>query len=431
MKRFGKGFRKGSIRTRRERIAAGETQKSGNRSDFSYTGTDGDLLDLAEVMVEQAVGYMGIPLGVAGPLLVDDRKIMVPMATEEPSVIAAVSYAGSLTSRFGGITTRASDPVMLAQIFLEDMSHKEASGVDAVMASKHLIREKLKPILESMEKRGGGWRDLDARWIAPSRTLAVNLRIDVRDAMGANLLNSAAEEISPLLEEITGGRVLMAILSNRSWDRTASARLSLPVSELGRNGFNGDDTARRIVRAARVAREDPDRAVTHNKGIMNGISAVALATGNDTRAIEAAAHAYAGRYGPYHGLSEYWVENDILHGSLELPLPFAVTGGAVGFHPVTRWSLDVMGNPDAPGLSRIAAAVGLAQNLAALRALVSEGIQRGHMALHARRLAYDAGARGDDIPAFSELIRSEEIRSRELAAKRYTEWLETPRCQTE
>lgn len=431
MKRFGRGFRKGPIRSRRERLAPVESEEKGSRSDFSFTGVDEDLLDLAEIMVEQAVGYMGIPLGLAGPLLIDGKEFMIPMASEEPSVIAAVSYAGRLAARFGGITTRASEPVMLAQIFLEDMSHKGASGVDAVMASRDLIKERLKPILESMEKRGGGWRDLDARWIAPSRTLAVNLRIDVRDAMGANLLNSAAEEISPLLEEITGGRVLMAILSNRSWDRTASARLSLPVGELGRNGFNGAETARRIVRAARVAREDPDRAVTHNKGIMNGISALALATGNDTRAIEAAAHAYAGRYGPYHGLSEYWVEDDVLHGSLELPLPFAVTGGAVGFHPVTRWSLGVMGSPDAPGLSRIAAAVGLAQNLAALRALVSEGIQRGHMALHARRLAFDAGARGDDIQDFTELIRSEEIRSRELATQRYTEWVEIRRCQTE
>ncbi len=392
------------------------------RSDFSYTGADESLLDLSEVMVEQAIGYFGVPLGVAGPVLIDKRQFMIPMATEEPSVIAAVSFAGSITSRYGGITTRATDPVMVAQIFLEDVGNLGASSVDAVLKSRDIIKEKLSPILSTMEKRGGGWRDIQARWIAPSRTLAVNLQIDVRDAMGANLLNSAAEEIRPLLEKITGGRVLMAILSNRSWNRTASARLSIPIQVLGRNGFDGSDTARRIVRAARVAREDPDRAVTHNKGIMNGISALALATGNDTRAIEAAAHAYAGRYGPYHGLSEYWVDDGMLHGSLELPLPFAVTGGAVGFHPVTRWSLEILGNPDAQGLSSIAAALGLAQNLAALRALVSEGIQKGHMGLHARRLAYAAGCRGSDIAAFAELIQSEEIRSKEAAARRFTEW---------
>lgn len=368
------------------------------------------------------MGYFGVPLGVAGPLLVDGKEMMIPMATEEPSVIAAVTFAGSLCSSSGGITTRASEPVMVAQIFLEDVGESGAASVEKVLESRDIIRNRLKPILETMEERGGGWRNMEARWIAPSRTLAVNLQIDVRDAMGANLLNSAAEEIRPLLEEITGGRVLMAILSNRSWNRTASARLSIPVNVLGHNGFNGKDTARRIVRAARVAREDPDRGVTHNKGIMNGISALALATGNDSRAIEAAAHAYAGRYGPYHGLSEYWVEGDKLQGSLEMPLPFAVTGGAVGFHPVSRWSLEMLENPDARGLSRIAAALGLAQNLAALRALVSEGIQSGHMGLHARRLAYAAGARGNEIPLFSSVIRNDDIRGKDAAVRRFVKW---------
>lgn len=432
MKGSSRDFRRGPIRKRRKTFSSNNIEESGKqRTDFSYSGSDGDLLDLAEVMIEQAVGYYGLPLGLAGPLRVDGRELMIPMATEEPSVIAAVTFAGSLTGKYGGITTRASEPVMVAQIFLEDMGHLEASGVDVVLDAREKIRNHLKPILESMEKRGGGWREIEARWIAPSRTLAVNLRIDVRDAMGANLLNSAAEEVRPLLEDITGGRVLMAILSNRSWDRTASARLSIPVEEIGRGGFDGAETARRIVRAARIAREDPDRGVTHNKGIMNGISALALATGNDTRAIEAAAHAYAGRYGPYHGLSEYWIEDGFLHGSLEMPLPFAVTGGAVGFHPVTRWSLGQLGNPDAPGLSRIAAALGLAQNLAALRALVSEGIQRGHMALHARRLAYDAGARGDDIEAFAAMIRSEDIRGRETATSRFKEWMATGNSDAE
>ncbi len=409
-------FRKGPIRDRRDMISP----DSGK--DFAATGHDENLLDLSEVMIEQAVGYYGVPLGVAGPLPVDGKKMMIPMATEEPSVIAAVTFAGSLLSSSRGITTRASDPVMVAQIFLEDVEEPGAVCVEKVLDSRDIIRKRLKPILETMEERGGGWRNMEARWIAPSRTLAINLQIDVRDAMGANLLNSAAEEIRPLLEEITGGRVLMAILSNRSWNRTASARLSIPVKVLGCNGFNGKDTARRIVRAARVAREDPDRGVTHNKGIMNGISALALATGNDCRAIEAAAHAYAGRYGPYHGLSEYWIEGDVLQGSLEMPLPFAVTGGAVGFHPVSRWSLEMLGNPDARGLSRIAAALGLAQNLAALRALVSEGIQSGHMGLHARRLAYAAGARGDEIPLFTAFIRNEEIRGKEVAARRFAEW---------
>jgi len=419
MKFSGRSFRKGPLHLRREMISGLEGISA---EDFAVSGKDEELLDLSDVMVEQAVGYFGVPLGLAGPLPVDGKELMIPMATEEPSVIAAVTFAGTLCSRYGGISTRASEPVMVAQIFLEDVKDPGNGCVDKVLESRDEIRLQLAPLLETMEQRGGGWRKLEARWIAPSRTLAVNLQIDVRDAMGANLLNSAAEAIRPLLEKITGGRVLMAILSNRSWNRTASARLSIPVGILGRNGFNGADTGRRIVRAARVAREDPDRGVTHNKGIMNGISALALATGNDSRAIEAAAHAYAGRYGPYHGLSEYWVEEGILHGSLEMPLPFAVTGGAVGFHPLTRWSLGILDNPDARGLSRIAAALGLAQNLAALRALVSEGIQSGHMGLHARRLAYAAGARGADIPLFAEIVRAEQLRSKEAAFRRFSEW---------
>jgi len=420
---FWKKFRNEPVRKRRKSISSNllgpENEK---RTDFSFTGFDEDLLDLSEVMIEQAIGYIGVPLGLAGPFTIDDREIRIPMATEEPSVIAAASFAGRLLSKHGGIRTQSTEPVMVAQVFLE--GNLDLSSVEKVLSSRGSIKQHLQKTLESMESRGGGWRSIDARWIAPSKTLAVNIQVDVRDSMGANLLNSVAEKVRPVLERITGGKVLMAILSNRSWDRTASARLSISTDEIGSVGFNGRETARRIVRAARVAREDFDRAITHNKGIMNGISALALATGNDTRAIEAAVHAYAARYGPYHGLSQYWIEENTLHGSLELPLPFAVTGGAVKFHPTSRWSLEQLGNPDGPGLSRIAAALGLVQNLAALRALVCEGIQRGHMNFHARRLAYNAGARGDGIPAFTAVICSENIRSREAAAKRFTAWRE-------
>jgi len=418
-----KNFRKKPVRGRRRSISS-DTHGSANekRSDFSFTGFDEELLDLSEVMIEQAVGYVGVPLGLAGPFIIDGREIRIPMATEEPSVVAAASFAGRLLLKHGGISTQSTEPVMVAQVFLE--GNLNLSSAEKVLKSRNHIKERLQETLESMESRGGGWRDIDVRWIAPSKTLAVNVQIDVRDSMGANLLNSVAEKLRPVLERITGGKVLMAILSNRSWDRTASARLSIPADEIGSAGFNGEETARRIVRAARVAREDPDRAITHNKGIMNGISALALATGNDTRAIEAAAHAYAARYGPYHGLSQYWIDGNTLHGSLELPLPFAVTGGAVGFHPASRWCLKQLGNPDGPGLSRIAAALGLAQNLAALRALVCEGIQRGHMNFHARRLAYNVGARGERIPAFTSVICSENIRSREAASKRFITWAE-------
>lgn len=416
-----KNFRKKPVRERRKSVLSGMPDpESKKRTDFSFTGFDEDLLDLSEVMIEQAVGYVGIPLGLTGPFTIDSREIRIPMATEEPSIVAAASFAGRLLSKHGGINTQSTEPVMVSQVFLE--GNLGLSSVEKVLNSRNSIKEYLQETLESMESRGGGWRDISARWITPSKTLAVNIQIDVRDSMGANFLNKVAEKVGPLLEKITGGKVLMAILSNRSWDRTASARLSIPADKLGSASFNGKETARRIVRASQVAREDSDRAITHNKGIMNGISALALATGNDTRAIEAAVHAYAARYGAYHGLSQYWIKGNTLHGSLELPLPFAVTGGAVRFHPASRWCLKQLGNPDGPGLSRIAAALGLAQNLAALRALVCEGIQKGHMSFHARRLAYNAGARGDSIPVFKTVIYSENIRSLEAATKRFATW---------
>jgi len=417
-----KKLRKESVRERRRSISPDMPgPKSNKRTDFSFSGLDEDLLDLSEVMIEQAVGYVGVPLGLAGPFLIDGRKIRIPLATEESSVVAAASFAGRLLSKHGGISTQSTEPVMVAQVFLE--GNLDFSSARKILDSRDDIEEHLQKTLESMESRGGGWRDIDARWIAPSRALAVNIQIDVRDSMGANFLNSVAEKVGPLLEKITGGRVLMAILSNRSWHRIASAHLSIPAYELKTMGFDGRETARRIVHAAQIAREDFDRAITHNKGIMNGISALALATGNDTRAIEAAAHAYAARYGPYHSLSQYWIEKDTLHGSLEVPLPFAVIGGAVGFHPTSRWCLEQLGSPDGPGLSRIAAALGLAQNLAALRALVCEGIQKGHMNFHARRLAYSAGARDKQIPAFAALIFSENIRRRDVAIRRFAKWI--------
>ena len=233
-----KRFRRSPIRVRRELLGENKSSGDTSRDDFSFSGFDPGLLEFAEVMVEHAVGYMGVPLGLAGPFLIDDDSVTIPMAVEEPSVVAAASYAGALTRRNGGITTSSGEPVMVAQIFLEDTGGLEAGGMDRIDSARDEIRSRLEPVLASMEDRGGGWRGIDARWIAPSRTLAVNLRIDVRDAMGANLLNSAAEKARPLLEKITGGKVLMAILSNRSWDRTASARLRMPVDALSRPGFS-------------------------------------------------------------------------------------------------------------------------------------------------------------------------------------------------
>ena len=385
---FGRRFRMGPISRRRQIING--MQNYPLSEDFDSSGRDESLVDLSEAMVEQAVGYMAIPMGLAGPILVDDRKYMIPIATEEPSVVAAATYAGHLVNRHGGIKTQADSPVMSTHVYLENVG-QGGEALKKIRSLESKIRASLTPLLASMEARGGGWRGMEVEPIPQTGTVRVSIKIDVRDAMGANLLNSLAEKARPLLEKASGSKGLMAILSNSSRERTAAAQFSLPATALGRPGYDGMETAGRIVRAALVAQHDAERAVTHNKGIMNGISGLALATGNDVRAIEAAAHAWASRDGSYRGLGSYWIEGNKLLGELVLPLPFAVTGGAVDFHPTSRWSLNLLGNPDAPGLSRIAAALGLLQNLAALRSLVSEGIQQGHMNCHAKRLSLRGG----------------------------------------
>ena len=268
---------------------------------------------------------------------------------------------------------------------------------------------------------------MELKRLPESGILAVELKIDVRDAMGANVLNTAAETVKPELERLSGGVAVMCILSNAARDRRAGARFTLPVSKLAPlapEGMGAAETARRIVLASRIASEDEQRAVTHNKGIMNGISAVALATMNDTRAVEAAAHAWAARSGGTRPLSRYSLlgraedrpEEQSLAGEIELPLAVGSLGGSVGFHPASRLALRVLGFPDARRLSRIMAAVGLAQNFAALLALVTGGIQRGHMKHHAARLAYQAGARGNEVRRVAETLAGEGRFSSEQAA---------------
>ncbi len=386
---------------------------------------------LADVMVEAAVGILPAPLGLAAGFLVDGRELAVPMAVEEPSVIAAASFAARLVRRGGGFSTWATDPVMRAQVFLE----KVPPGGELRVAPREAeLRERLEVLQASLRARGGGYCGLEVARLPETDLVRIDLLIDVRDAMGANILNTAAEHLRPRLEELTGGKALMGILSNASRERRAGARFALPL-ELLRVRVSGEEgggtgqgvaaasaeAARRIVLAAELAREDPSRAVTHNKGIMNGISALALATMNDTRAIEAAAHAWAAKDGRYRGLGRYSFDGQTLEGSLELPLPFAAVGGAVGFHPASRLALDILGHPDGPGLARIAAAVGLAQNFAALLALVTGGIQRGHMKLHAARVAYQAGARGAEVRRVAERLAEGAQYSREAAARALAE----------
>jgi hydroxymethylglutaryl-CoA reductase len=342
-------------------------------------------LEIADIMVENAVGVTPVPLGITESFSIDDEQVSVPLATEEPSIIAAASYAAGIISSFGGFSTWADAPIMTAQLHV----HKPSADWEKKLAlRKNELIILLVPSLQKMKARGGGFQSLTWTTLPTLDVLRIDIDVDVRDAMGANLLNTAAEAVKPLVEEISGGKVILAVLTNSSGKRKAGAEFKLPVGALGRAGrgtFAPREIASRIVMANRIAAEDPDRAVTHNKGIMNGISALALATGNDSRAIEAAAHAWASTKGKYGPLTEYYLEKDILVGRIESPLPFAVIGGGIQYHPAYSAAIKILGSPNAARLSRIAAALGLAQNFAALLALVTTGIQAGHMRLHRKR----------------------------------------------
>lgn len=390
------GFRKLSLIERRELLRA-------RHPDIAPAGfgTDPDLVELADVMVESAVGYLAVPMGIAAGFLIDGVVHDVPLATEEPSVIAAAGYAASIVRRGGGFTTEAGRTITTGQLFVEGAT----AGAEArLAAAEPRLREIAEPLLERMAARGGGWRGVEVQPLAD--LLRVDFHVDVRDAMGANVVNTVGEALREAVELTSGGRVVMAILTNASDPRRFTARFSLPASRLARAGVPGPEAARRIVLANRIAELDPSRAVTHNKGIMNGITSLALATGNDTRALEAAAHHAACTADGYRALTRYRLENDTLHGELSMPIALGTVGGAAGIHPTSAAALEILGRPEAITLGRIAVSVGLAQNLAALFALVTEGIQRGHMGLHAGRVAWAAGARGEERAAVTEAMRS-------------------------
>ena len=392
-----RGFRRLPLAERRAALAAA----LGSQLPPGLTG-DAETSSLADLLVENAVGVFPIPLGLATGFRVDGQELVVPLATEEASVVAAASYAARLLADGhggAGIRTEADPPIATVQIFLEQTRDDAETAVAAAQAE---IAALVDAAVATLVERGGGFRALAVQRIGG--TLKVEIDVDVRDAMGANKVNTAGEAARPLLERLTGGRRLMAIVTNASRRALVRASGQVPCSRLGRGGYSGVEVAQRIVRAATVAAADHDRAVTHNKGVLNGIAGLTQATGNDTRAVEAAAHGWAASGAGYAPLTSYWFADGVLFCRLECPLPLATVGGAVGLHPVSRLALRVLGNPDSRRLAAIAAAVGLAQNLAALRALVTEGIQHGHMRLHAARLAFDAGARGEEITAIATAL---------------------------
>jgi hydroxymethylglutaryl-CoA reductase len=374
-------------------------------------------MDSADHMVENFIGVFPEPLGIGVNFQINGKDYLIPMATEEPSVIAAASYAAKMVRDGGGFHTSSTAPVMIGQIQVVKIKDAKLAKKQVLDAKAQLLKKAndQDPVLNSF---GGGAKDLDAKIIDTTmgQMLIVELYVDCRDAMGANAVNTMAEAVAPLIEQITGGHVYLRIISNLATKRLAKAWCTVPKESLG-----GEAVVDGIAYASAFAAADPYRAATHNKGAMNGIIAVVLATGNDHRAIEAGAHAYAALNGQYTSISK-WTKNvnGDLEGSIELPMAVGLIGGAVKTHPIARIAMKILGVKSANEFAEVLAAVGLAQNLGALRALASEGIQRGHMSLHARNIAVTAGAKDEMV----DLVAERMVKERKVRVDRAKEILE-------
>ncbi|MCE4617540.1 MAG: hydroxymethylglutaryl-CoA reductase, degradative [Desulfurococcales archaeon] len=359
---------------------------------------------IADAMIENVIGVMAYPMGIAVNFKINGKDYLVPMVIEESSVVAAASNAAKVMRRDGGIQTVATDPIMIAQIQLVNVKNPFYVKMKIIEHKDEILdlANKQDPVLVRL---GGGAKDLEVRVLdSPLGPMVVtHLLVDVRDAMGANAVNTMAEKVAPLIERITGGRVYLRILSNLADRRLVRAWVKVYKEDIG-----GEEVVDGIVAASAFAWADPYRAATHNKGIMNGVIAVALATGQDHRALEAGAHSYAAKTGVYKPLSTWEKDEDgNLVGTLEMPMAVGIVGGATKVHPIARLALKIMGVSTAKELAEIMAAVGLAQNFAALRALATEGIQRGHMKLHAKNLALMAGATPELASRVAEIMVSE------------------------
>lgn len=365
-------------------------------------------LDVADHMVENLIGVFPEPMGVAVNFLINGKEYLIPMATEEPSVIAAASYAAKMVREGGGFKTSSTSPVMIGQIQVVKLQDPVAAQMKILTSRPEILKKanEQDPVLNSF---GGGAKDLGAKVINTpmGQMLIVELYVDCRDAMGANAVNTMCEAVAPMIEDLIGGHVVLRIISNLATKRLAKATCTVPKEAVG-----GAAVVDGIAYASAFAVADPFRAATHNKGALNGISAVILATGNDHRAIEAGAHAYAAIRGRYTAFST-WTKNSNgdLEGTIELPMAVGLIGGAVKTHPIAKIAMKILDVKSANEFAEVIAAVGLAQNLAALRALSSEGIQRGHMSLHARNIAVNAGAKGDQIEAVAaQMVKERKVR---------------------
>ena len=394
------------------------------QDDLQALRDTGLSLSEAALMIENVIGRYSLPLGVATNFLINHRDCLIPMVIEEPSVVAACSYAAKLFRSGGGFSTSSDASLMIGQIQFLDVPDA-AHAVRQIQSHKADILKKANETAGSILQRGGGARDIEVRELSDTPVgdmLILHLLYDTCDAMGANAINSALEYVAPFIEDITGGRVNLKILSNLSDRRCARAKGMIPYNQLATETASGEEVVDAIIEAAVWAEIDPYRAATHNKGIMNGIDAVLMATGNDWRAVEAGAHAYAARGGAYTSLTNWWKDEDgNLCGSIELPLALGIVGGATRVHRLAQTALKLLRVESARQLAEIAAAVGLAQNFAAMRALATDGIQRGHMRLHARQLALAAGASEESaIQVARQMIGEDSIRlerAREIVRK--------------
>ncbi|MFT5708780.1 MAG: hydroxymethylglutaryl-CoA reductase [Oceanospirillaceae bacterium] len=377
---------------------------------FNSTDNSSALpLAVADGMIENVVGKFELPLGIATNFIINNKDYLIPMAVEEPSVVAAASHMAKIVRGCGGFIMDCDQPIMRAQVQIlavRDLAATRENLLQAADALIELANSKDKVLLDL----GGGCKEVEVHTFEESPIgpmLVLHLLVDVRDAMGANTVNTMAEMIATKVEEISGGNVRLRILSNLADRRLVRGKVEIPFSALTTQDLQGSDVAQGIVEACALAIIDPYRAATHNKGIMNGVDPIVIATGNDWRAIEAGAHAWAARNGRYSALSNWHIVDDCLIGTIEMPMALGIVGGATKTHPTAQASLTLMNIQSASELAQVVVAVGLAQNLAALKALATEGIQKGHMALHARNIAIVAGATGAEIERIAKLIASE------------------------
>src|SRR5690625_4953027 len=372
--------------------------------------------ETADKMIENVVGTFSLPLAVGLNFLIDEKEYIIPMVVEEPSIVASASYMAKIIREAGGFKTEATEYIMIGQIQVVGCPNF-MKAKEAILSEKETLIQAANDAHPSLVRRGGGAEDLEVRIINESgskynQMLIIHLYVNTCDAMGANTINTMVESLAPVVEHLANGKVYLRILSNLADRSLAKATCTIPPELLASDGFSGQEVRDGVVHAFEFADSDPYRAVTHNKGIMNGIDPVVIATGNDWRAVEAGAHAYAARDGQYRSMTTWSVDQaGNLVGELELPMSLGTVGGASRVHPVSKLAYKLLRVDSAKELARVIVSVGLAQNLGALKALVTDGIQKGHMALHSRSVAMAAGASGDLVDVIADkLVEAKEIR---------------------